>query len=402
MSAVATDLVARAMRIDGNQDLLPFFTPDDGFFFEHPSRALVTIGAAHTISVPGGPGLVARSARAARDALGRVRWEGVVPPIVVGALPFGEEAPATLVIPRLSLIRRDGETWKVVIGAEREALAEFVPTLPRGSLRVTAVPDPNAYVAAVAEARGRIRAGALEKVVLARMLIAQSDHEFDRRALLARLRAAEPGAFTFAAGGFIGASPELLVAREGDTVRARPLAGTIARRSDPAADDEAARSLSASEKDRAEHRLVVEAVREALQPVTTSLSIDDTPHALATSKVWHLATDVVGTVRDGLDGLSLASLLHPTPAVCGTPREAARAAIKELEQIERALYAGAVRWMDARGDGEWAVALRCAEMQGRIALLFAGAGIVADSDPEAELAETDAKFRSMLEALGYA
>ncbi|TMK77424.1 MAG: isochorismate synthase, partial [Actinobacteria bacterium] len=128
------------------------------------------------------------------------------------------------------------------------------------------------------------------------------------------------------------------------------------------------------------------------------LESSETPSTLSTSKVWHLATDIEGRLRDPLDALSLAALLHPTPAVCGTPREAALAAIKELEQIERALYAGIVGWMDAAGDGEWAVVLRCAEMQGRIALLFAGAGIVADSDPEAELAETDAKFRSMLEA----
>jgi isochorismate synthase len=132
------------------------------------------------------------------------------------------------------------------------------------------------------------------------------------------------------------------------------------------------------------------------------MDIEPEPHTVATSKVWHLATNIAGRLREPIDALSLAALLHPTPAVCGTPREAARTAIKELEQIERALYAGAVGWVDARGDGEWAVALRCAEMQGRIALLFAGAGIVADSDPEAELAETDAKFRSMLEALGYA
>ena len=402
MSTVTTDLIARATRVDGTPDLLQWFTPDDGVFFEHPSRALVTVGAAHTISVPGGPELVARAARAARDALARVRSDNGPAPLVAGALPFDESTPATLVIPRVAFVRANGETWRIVVGEDRDVLAELVPTLPRGSLRVTSVPDPNAYVASVAEARRRIRSAALQKVVLARMLIAQSDHEFDRRALLSRLRAAEPDAFTFAAAGFIGASPELLVARDGDTVRARPLAGTIARRSDPDADEEAARSLVASEKDRAEHRLVVDAVREALQPVTTSLEIDATPHTLATSKVWHLATDVAGKTRDRLDALSLVSLLHPTPAVCGTPREAARAAIKELEQIERALYAGAVGWMDARGDGEWAVALRCAEMQGRIALLFAGAGIVADSDPEAELVETDAKFRSMLEALGYA
>jgi isochorismate synthase len=234
------------------------------------------------------------------------------------------------------------------------------------------------------------------------MLIAQSDHEFDRRALLARLRAAEPDAFTFAAGGFIGASPELLVARSGDRVRARPLAGTIARRSDAGEDQVAAKGLLESKKDRAEHALVVEAVRNALAPACTTLEIDPHPHTLATSKVWHLATNVSGRLRASVDALALASLLHPTPAVCGTPREAARAVIRELEQIERALYAGLVGWVDAHGDGEWAVVLRCAEMQGRIALLFAGAGIVADSDPEAELAETDAKFRSMLEALGYA
>ncbi len=402
MSTVATELVARATRVDDNPDLLQWFKPDDGVFFEHPSRALVTAGAAHTISVPGGPELVARAARAARAALARVRSNDGPAPVVVGALPFDQATPATLVIPRVAFVRARGETWRIVVGDEREVETAAVSTHPRGGLRVTSVPDPNAYVASVAEARRRIRGGQLEKVVLARMLIAQSDHEFDRRALLARLRAAEPGAYTFAAGGFIGASPELLVAREGETVRARPLAGTIARRSDPAADEEAARSLLASEKDLSEHRLVVDAVRAALKPVTASLDIDETPHALATSKVWHLATDVSGMTRDSLDALSLASLLHPTPAVCGTPREAARAAIKELEQIERALYAGIVGWIDARGDGEWAVALRCAEMQGRIALLFAGAGIVADSDPEAELAETDAKFRSMLEALGYA
>jgi isochorismate synthase len=396
------ELVARATRIHDDPDLLGYFVPDDGIFFEHPSRALVTAGAAHTISVPAGPELVARAARASAEALARVRSEEGPSPMVVGALPFAETTPATLVIPRVAIVRKNGETWRIAVGDDRELETAAVPTLPRGSLRVTAVPDPNAYVASVAEARKRIRAGALEKVVLARMLIAQSDHEFDRRALLARLRAAEPDAFTFAAGGFIGASPELLVARDGDQVRARPLAGTIARRNDPGEDESAAAGLLGSKKDRAEHALVVEAVRSALAPTCTTLEIDAAPHTLATSKVWHLATDVRGTLRAPADALSLASLLHPTPAVCGTPREAARAAIRELEQIERALYAGMVGWVDARGDGEWAVVLRCAEMQGRIALLFAGAGIVADSDPEAELAETDAKFRSMLEALGYA
>ncbi|MGZ4142777.1 MAG: isochorismate synthase [Actinomycetota bacterium] len=403
MRQTTADLVARAERIDGRPDLLRHFVPDDGVFFEHPGRAFVTIGAAQTIGIPAGAGLVARAAKAAREALGRIHGAGPIPPFVVGALPFGEATPATLTIPRVAFVRgEDGATWRVTVGSEADVSDADVPSLSKATLKVSAVPDPSAYVAAVAAARARIRAGELEKVVLARLLIAQSDHEFDRRALLARLRANEPDAYTFAAGGFIGASPELLVARTGDRVRARPLAGTAARGRDTASDDAAGRALLASAKDRGEHALVVDAVRAALEPVCARLDMDPAPGLLATSKVWHLATELRGTLAERLDALSLAARLHPTPAVCGTPRDAARAAITELEQIERTLYAGLVGWTDATGDGEWAVVLRCAEMQGRIALLFAGAGVVADSDPEAELAETDAKFRSMLEALGYA
>ena len=263
-------------------------------------------------------------------------------------------------------------------------------------MRITQVPSQESYVDAVEKARARIRAGELQKVVLARMLVAQSDHDFDRRALLARLRAAEPDAYVFAVHGFIGASPELLVSRSGTRVRAQPLAGTIARRAG------AAEALLTSVKDRAEHEFVVDAVRTALEPICSSLSVEG-PSVIATSTVLHLATTVEGTLRDpAMTSLDIAALLHPTPAVCGTPPSAARDAIAELEDIDRALYAGLVGWSSAEGDGEWAVSLRCAEVAGRIALLFAGAGIVADSDPQAELAETDVKFRSMLEALGYA
>jgi isochorismate synthase len=399
--APATDLVARAERIDGSLDLLPFFVPDDGIFFEHPSRALVTKGAAVTITVPAGPNLVARAGEMAADALARVRYEEQ-PPIVVGALPFGENIPATLTIPQTTILREsDGSTKRLTVGDHIDPiLAKRVPTLPRGTLKITPVPEPEAWMSAVAEARRRIRDDELRKVVLARMLIAQSDHVFDRRALLARLRDAEPNAYTFAAGGFIGASPELLVSRFDDVVRARPLAGTAARAAG-SADEAAGLALLSSSKDLAEHALVVDAVREALTSVCDELEVG-TPDLLQMSKVWHLATEFKGRLAEPLDALALASRLHPTPAVCGTPRGAAMEAIRELEQIDRTIYAGIVGWMDASGDGEWAVAIRCAEMQGRIALLFAGNGIVAESDPESELAETEAKFRSMLEALGYA
>ena len=418
----AARLEGRAELLDGAAgppDLLGFHDPDGGFFFEHGATGVVGVGAAATIVVPAGPNQVERAADRAEEALRAFHADGGPGPVVVGALPFDGLTPATLVIPRTAVSRlADGRVWRLTVGPDADADADTGRGAgPAGSvdprrdagartaapLEVTSVPEPRAFVHAVEEARRRIHAGRLEKVVLARMLVARADHAFDRLALLARLRASEPDGYVFAVHGFLGASPELLVARDGVTVTANALAGTAARRSDPSADAAVASALLASAKDRREHDLVVDAVRDALGAACDELDVDDAPSAVRTSAVWHLSTRVRGTLRaPAPSSLRLASLLHPTPAVCGTPRDAATAAIRELEAIDRTLYAGVVGWMDARGDGEWAVALRCAEVQGRIALLFAGAGIVADSDPAAELDETDAKFRSMLNALGYA
>ncbi|MGH2726117.1 MAG: isochorismate synthase, partial [Actinomycetota bacterium] len=205
-----------------------------------------------------------------------------------------------------------------------------------------------------------------------------------------------------AAGGLVGASPELLVARSGPQVRASAVAGTLPR-AGPAADARAAARLLGSAKEQAEHAVVVDAVRAALKGICDPLHVAAEPSVLWMRTVLHLATDVRGVLRrPDLGALDLAARLHPTPAVCGAPTDVALGLIRELEPIDRALYAGMVGWTDARGDGQWAVALRCAEVQGRIALLFAGAGIVAASDPEAELVETDAKLSSMLDALGCA
>jgi isochorismate synthase len=232
--------------------------------------------------------------------------------------------------------------------------------------------------------------------VLARTVVATSDHAFDVPTLLERLRTVEHDAYVFGIHGFVGASPELLVARDGTTISSKPLAGTAARAADP----DGARLL-ASAKDHAEHAFVADAVRATLEPHCGTLDVG-APHLLGTSTVWHLATDVRGTVRpDGPTALELAALLHPTPAVCGTPRAQARAAIAELEPFDRGLYTGTVGWVDANGDGQWAVALRCAEVEGARARLFAGAGIVAASDPDEELAETDAKMLGLLDALRY-
>ncbi|WP_068925904.1 isochorismate synthase [Planobispora rosea] len=243
----------------------------------------------------------------------------------------------------------------------------------------------------------------LRKVVLARTLELSRDEPVDVLDLLRPLAGRD---MSFAAplpGGrtLIGASPELLVSRRGRTVVSNPLAGSAARSADPAEDRRRAAALAASSKDLHEHRLVVEAVADALQPYCVDLDVPSGPELTSTETMWHLSTRVTGVLRDpDTPVLALAAALHPTPAVCGTPRVRARRAIEELEPFDRGFYTGLVGWTDAAGDGEWAVTIRCAEAAGRLLRLYAGAGIVPGSDPDKELAETSAKFRTMLRALG--
>lgn len=395
MKTGAAPLVARATEFEPEAPLLAYHQPGEGFTMARGDREIVAIGVARAVRILGGPDQAARAAAAAAHALRAVDGRAVV----VGALPFDGHVPATLVIPRCVLLREGSRVTRIDVGGQPMALEPAPMTAhARSDVALSAVPDEAAYVDAVRGARDRIRAGALRKVVLARMLVAQASHPFDRRALLARLREAEPDAYVFAVAGFIGASPELLASRFGPTVRSVPLAGTAARRSDP---DGA--GLLSSAKDRAEHAFVADAVREVLAELCGVVAAPSEPVVHATRKLWHLATPFEGIVRDPASTvMDVVARLHPTPAVCGTPRADAMRAIAELEEIDRALYAGCVGWMDSDGDGEWAVGLRCAEVQGNIALTFAGAGIVADSDPDAELAETDVKMRAMLDALGYA
>jgi isochorismate synthase len=215
-----------------------------------------------------------------------------------------------------------------------------------------------------------------------------------------------PDAYTFAAptatGTIVGASPELLVSRFGREVRSNPLAGSAARAGDPAEDRENGERLLASAKDHEEHAIVVEAIARTLEPRCRELSWDREPVLLETPNVWHLSTRFRGLLRGPApSALDLVRELHPTPAVAGEPRDAALAAIERLEPFDRGAYAGPVGWVDASGDGEWAIALRCAELQDDRATLYAGAGIVADSDPADEVDETDRKFRAFLDALRW-
>jgi isochorismate synthase len=270
---------------------------------------------------------------------------------------------------------------------------------------VRAVPEAEAYAAGVAQAVRRIRAGAVDKVVLARTLELEAERAPELRSLLARLAARNPLGFNFAVPlgsgrALVGASPELLVSRSAGVLRANPLAGSLPRSRDPVEDMRRAQALLESPKDLEEHRIVVDAVVQALRPLCPKLQVPAHPSLLHTSAMWHLSTEITGHTE--ADALTLALALHPTPAVCGFPRHVAHELIGEIEPFDRGFYAGAFGWSDARGDGEWVVSLRCAEVEGRRLRLYAGAGVVADSQPEAEVAETAAKFRTMLDALGLA
>ncbi|MFG2780548.1 isochorismate synthase [Streptomyces prunicolor] len=337
--------------------------------------------------------------RRVREALHARRHAGDPAPVVMGSLPFAPDAPPALAIPR-------SVRWAPPL-REDPLIALPVPhPADRPDWRVREVPAPEHYGAAVASAVARMRAGEFDKVVLARTLELTSPQEPDLPAMLRRLARRDPGGYTFAVPSgpgrtLVGASPELLVARTGGRLTANPLAGSAPRSADLAEDVRRAVALLESPKDLHEHAVVVAAVRDALAPFCTRLDVPERPTLLRTATMWHLSTTVTGELADPrVCALELASALHPTPAVCGAPTDVAREVIAESEPFDRGPYTGMVGWQDADGDGEWVVTIRCAEAEGRSLRLFAGAGVVAASSPEAETAETAAKFRTFLHAVG--
>jgi isochorismate synthase len=267
------------------------------------------------------------------------------------------------------------------------------------------VPSRNHYALAVEAALLAIARGSVEKVVLARAVEVLSEAPLDASAIVRRLFAANRAAYVFGVplpGGrtLVGASPELLVSLVGGRVIAHPLAGSSPRGMDPDEDEARRGALLGSEKDRREHAYVADAVASALRPLCTDLDVPQGPSTVRTPAVWHLSTRIEGTPRPGIGVLDLVAALHPTPAICGTPTDAAARLIKDLEEEPRGFYAGAVGWADSWGEGEWAVTIRSAEIAEKGARVHAGAGIVAGSDPWDELDETTAKLRTMLRALG--
>jgi menaquinone-specific isochorismate synthase len=322
-------------------------------------------------------------------------------------------AGATLVVPEVVVGFRAGVAWLTTVGVEQapavpavpghpEVARQDAPEAPRDVAFADGALSPARWAAAVAEAVSRITSGQLDKVVLARDLEVTSSAPLDVRWLLHRLAERYDTTWVFAVDGLVGATPELLVRREKGLVTSRVLAGTIRRTGDDEHDLALAASLARSSKDLEEHEYAVRSVSEALAPHCSSMNVPESPFVLHLSNVMHLATDVAGVLVDDVSSLLLAESLHPSAAVCGTPTGVADAVIAELEHMDRGRYAGPVGWIDATGDGEWGIALRCGEVSredpSRIRL-FAGCGIVAGSDPAAEVAESSAKLVPMRDAL---
>ncbi len=350
-------------------------------------------------------------------------------PVAFGSFTFDPTSEGSvLILPQVILGRRGGQAWLTTITGQPPAppdpalLAD--PGLGESGLAaarlagapVSRPPAPGLirwhdgsltalqWERAVAAAVDRIKAGRLQKVVLARDLYASAPGPIDERLLLGRLADRYPDCYTFACGGLVGATPELLIRQQGLQISSLVLAGTAPRGEDPAQDAALGTALLASAKDTEEHGYAAAGVRESLAPLCDQLTVAPGPALLRLANVQHLATTISGRLAVRADGtspsvLALADALHPTAAVCGTPAETAMELIRELEGMDRGRYAGPVGWVDYAGNGEWGIALRCAELDGTRARLFAGGGIVADSDPAAELAETQAKFRPMQSAL---
>jgi menaquinone-specific isochorismate synthase len=397
------DVVTEA--VDDQRSLLPLLDARRPLLFMRRGEGIAGIGEAARLEFRG-PDRVRDAAAAwkriaaastVRDEVGR-SGSGLV---AFGAFSFADDSgcASVLIVPRVIVGRRDGVSWVTRIDGATDAVAatalgpEYRVLLTPGTL------PPEDYVAAVGTAVERILGGGVEKAVIARDLTGHLPEGADIRRVLVDLALGYPDTWTFAVDGLIGSSPETLVRVNAGTVTARVLAGSAGRGADATADAASALALATSTKDLDEHRFAVESVVGALRSHVRGVAASEIPFTLKLPNLWHLASDVEGPLSDGSTALDLAAALHPTAAVAGTPRDKALSLIAELEPFDRCRYGGPVGWVDAAGNGKWAVALRSAEVRedGTITA-FAGAGIVADSDPERELAETRLKFRPVVEA----
>ncbi len=365
---------------------------DDPIVWLNGGEGMVAAGVAAEIEVGSGENRFTRAAAELRDVFDSLGGRA----FAFGSFAFDPLSDdSVLVVPEVVW----GRTWVATVGdADQESYLREPRPAPAERVRYAgSTISEVAWLDAVAAAVERIGAGDLAKVVLARDVLVWSEAPFDVPVLLQRLARRFPGCYTFSCAGLVGATPELLVARSGNDVRSVVLAGTIGR-GDGAEDERLAEGLLSSEKDLEEHRLAVDSVTEPLGAVCSDLKVEG-PLLLRLANAQHLSTRIQGMLEHDASALELAGLLHPTAAVCGTPRRDAFETIRALEGMDRGRYSGPVGWVDSNGDGEWGIALRCGRFDGTRGRLFAGNGIVGASEPEAELEETRVKLRAMMSAL---
>ncbi len=411
--ATAGHLVVRTVDLDLDlaTGLLALLPADRPVTWIRRGEGLVGWGAAAEVRTSG-PTRFADAAKWWSETTGRAVVRDEVDEPGTGLVSFGtfafadEPGASVLTVPEVVIGRRGDRTWLTTVshGSLQQPGPVMLADPPHEPLAVSFADgalNSEGWMSVVADAVARINDGELEKVVLARDLVATSDEPVDVRWPLARLARDYPMCWTFHVDGLFGATPELLVRRERGLVTSRVLAGTIRRTGDDERDLALAATLARSSKDLEEHEYAVRSVADALEPHCSSMNVPEAPFVLHLPNVMHLATDVAGVVHDAetVSSLQLAEALHPSAAVGGTPTTAATRLIAEIEGMDRGRYAGPVGWMDAAGDGEWGIALRSAEVHGATVRLFAGCGIVADSDPEAELAEAQAKFVPVRDSL---
>ncbi|MCU1527969.1 MAG: Isochorismate synthase [Frondihabitans sp.] len=415
LDVATTPLVVKTTRVD---DIAPFLTLVDSrrpLLFVRRGDGIAGVGTALRLEFSG-----ATRMSDAADAWRRIAAKAEVDDevgragsglVAFGSFAFADESAATsvLVVPRLVLGRRGGVHWITRIGSVHELATEEAEPTPLGSSfhvdfsPATVGPSvfgPAEYTAAVVDALETIDRGDVSKVVLARPLEGRLPDGADLRVLAADLAMGYPDTYTFAVDGLIGSSPETLIRSDHGELSARVLAGSAARGTDAASDAAAALTLATSQKDLDEHAFALRSLLLALEDHASDIMTAETPFTLKLPNVWHLATDVSGRLSDGASSLDLINSLHPTAAVAGTPTGDALAQIRRLEPFDRGRYAGPVGWLGADGDGEWAIALRCAQVSDDgMVRAFAGAGIVKESDPAHEVAETTMKFRPITDAL---
>jgi isochorismate synthase len=415
------------------EDLLPLLLAskragEPSFYWEQPARdhAIAAVGSVWHAASAGAQRFDELAAACARLRDRVTVTGGDDGPLLLGAFAFSPDdtmdgvwrgfANARVDLPRLCIVRRGGRATLTVNSVYGAPADPSVPTHTNGSAsfgvaaaasparyHTYATPPPQAWKASVAAAVADIRRGAFAKLVLARGCHIECERPFDAPRSLCELRRRYPTCTIFSVSNgeadFLGATPETLLSLRGDEVRTAALAGTTGRASSPTADRRLALDLTRSDKNGAEHAIVIRAIRAELAALCDEVAVERQPRLLALENVQHLHTPIRGRLRRPRHLLEVAARLHPSPAVGGFPRDVALRELSAREDVARGLYSGALGWMDLRGDGELAVALRCAVLRGGHAALFAGAGIVADSEPEAELCETRMKLQPLLSAL---